>query len=100
MPWRRGLPGGVAAAIASWMIAATAVAAGPPGPQVPLNTTTANDQNNVDIAAQPTGFIAVWDSENQLAGAKDGIIARRFDAAGNPLSGEITLNQNTNNSNA
>ena len=63
--------------------------------EIPVNTTVANDQVEPAIAADPGGgFTVAWASEGQ-DGPSFGVYARRFDAAGNPLSGEIPVNSIT-----
>lgn len=67
----------------------------PLGGEIPVNVTTADQQSNPAIAADPGGGITVaWQSLGQ-DGSANGIYARRFDVAGNPLSGEIPINATT-----
>lgn len=79
-------------------VAPAALAAPPPGPDIPLNATTAGNQEDPDLAPLPGGgFVAVWRSATQGPGSKNAIVMRRFDAAGAPLSAEALVNTNANN---
>jgi hypothetical protein len=70
-----------------------------------VNTTTSNtqitsgetrgSQHAVSLAADGS-YVVVWSSLNQ-DGSGYGVYARRFDAAGNPLTSEILINQSTSN---
>jgi subtilisin family serine protease len=63
--------------------------------EIPVNTTTAGSQFDPAIAADGSGgFTVAWRSNGQ-DGSGDGVFARRFDAAGEPLSGEIPVNTTT-----
>ncbi len=60
-----------------------------------VNTTVAADQTNPDVACFPGGkFVVVWQSDGQ-DGDLGGVVARVFDAAGDPLSGEVLVNTYT-----
>lgn len=62
---------------------------------VPLNTNQADDQEDLDLAADADGnFVAVWESFGQ-DGSFDTIIARRIDSAGVLASAEIQVNVST-----
>ncbi len=79
------------------LVAIPALAAGPPGPDIPLNSTTADQQKSPDIAPLPgSAFVAAWVSENQN-GTADGVYHRRFDATGSPQTGELLVDENANN---
>lgn len=54
---------------------------------------TRGSQDAVSLAADGS-YVVVWSSLNQ-DGAGYGVYARRFDAAGNPLTSEILINQTT-----
>ncbi len=61
------------------------------GPDL-ANTTTAEVQDHPQIAAlSGGGVVAVWASDQQ-DGDKYGVYARIYDAAGNPVTGEIAVN--------
>jgi subtilisin family serine protease len=65
------------------------------GPEIPVNTTTASVQDRAAIAPDPGGgFTVAWQSSGQ-DGDGLGVYARRFDAAGAPLGGEIPVNLTT-----
>ncbi len=62
------------------------------GPEFLINVTTAGSQHNAAVAMSPGGsFVVVWQTPAQ-DGDGEGIYARRYDAAGNPLSGEFRVN--------
>jgi VCBS repeat-containing protein len=63
------------------------------GPQL-VNSTTAGDQVHASVAANGTGFVVTWTSTGQ-DGSGSGVYARRFDAAGDPVGGEVLVNQAT-----
>ncbi|MCB1035494.1 MAG: hypothetical protein KDD47_16850 [Acidobacteria bacterium] len=67
----------------------------PVGSELPINATTAGDQNDAVVApASGGGFLAAW--ETQAAGDPfEDLVVRLFDSAGQPLTGEIELNQTT-----
>ena len=71
-------------------------AAGAPlGGEIPVNTTRADERWYPAIASDPGGgFTVAWQSYEQ-DGSGYGVYARRFDAAGAPLSGEIAVNTTT-----
>lgn len=59
---------------------------------IQLHSNVAGNQDQVRVAMQADGrFAAVWRSEVTATSSDPQIIARSFDAAGNPLSAEITL---------
>ncbi|WP_448600465.1 cadherin domain-containing protein, partial [Thermoleptolyngbya sp.] len=65
------------------------------GTEIPINSTTASNQQNSHIAIDSSGnFVITWSSENQ-DGSGWGVYARLFDSAGTPLTGEILVNQFT-----
>jgi uncharacterized delta-60 repeat protein/CSLREA domain-containing protein len=58
-----------------------------------VNTTTASDQENAKVAMDELGgFVVVWQSTLQ-DGDGASIVARRYDASGNALTGELLVNQ-------
>ena len=60
-----------------------------------VNTTTSGDQTYPRVARAPSGhFVVVWESSGQ-DGDQEGIFARRYNAAGIPLSSEIPINTYT-----
>ena len=63
--------------------------------EIPVSQTTAGEQRRPVVALDPLGnFVVTW-----YAAGRDGsghaVLARRFDAAGNPLGGEFLVNQST-----
>jgi hypothetical protein len=61
------------------------------GAEIPVNTTTAGGQSASAIAdLTGGGFVVAWTSDGE-EGATAGVFARRFDAAGAPLGGEIPV---------
>lgn len=65
------------------------------GGEVHLATTSAGDQVTPALAAAPDGtLLATWASAGQ-DGDGYAIVARRFDAAGAPLGGELVVNVTT-----
>jgi hypothetical protein len=70
----------------------------PQGSVFRINTTTADDQAVPDIAMSAGGdFVVTWSSSGQ-DGSGAGIYARRYSAAGMPLSDEFQVNTTTANS--
>ena len=60
-----------------------------------VNTTTANRQDNSDVAMDANGdFVVVWQSDQQ-DGNTSGIFGQRFSAAGAKLGGEMPINTYT-----
>jgi Ca2+-binding RTX toxin-like protein len=65
------------------------------GAEIPVNSTTAGNQQNSHVAIDSNGnFVITWSSENQ-DGSSWGVYARLYDSSGNPLTGEIPVNQFT-----
>ena len=65
------------------------------GVETQVNTTTAGDQADASIAAlSDGGYLVVWQSMGQ-DGSGGGIYARRYDASGAPLGGEMPVNTTT-----
>jgi hypothetical protein len=61
-----------------------------------VNIFTTGAQQNVAVAADAAGnFVVVWSSASAQDGSRDGIFARRYNAAGAPVSGEFQVNQFT-----
>jgi hypothetical protein len=86
------------------LLATFALAAPPAGSQSPLggefrvNEATAGEQNRPAVAADAAGnFVVAWASQGQ-DGDSLGIMARRYDAAGNPRGPEFQVNTYTANS--
>ncbi|GAB4393084.1 MAG: hypothetical protein Tsb005_09860 [Gammaproteobacteria bacterium] len=68
------------------------------GSEFQLNTTTAGNQTNVEIASNANdGFIAVWQSDGAQDGSGSGIYAQEFDGNGNTVGSEILINSYTTN---
>ena len=66
----------------------------PLGGEIAVNATTEGNQSNPVIAAGPGGFTIAWMSDGQ-DGSGTGVFARRFDATGAPLGGEIAVSATT-----
>jgi hypothetical protein len=65
---------------------------------IPVNTTTFNDQSGASVAAFPAGgFVVAWKSFGQ-DGSGYGIFGRLFDDAGTPQTGEFQVNTYTTSS--
>ncbi len=67
------------------------------GPEFKVNTTTAGDQNDPDVATIPSvegGFIVTWVSGSQ-DGDSLGVYAQRFAADGTKVGGEIPCTETT-----
>ncbi|MGV6818578.1 MAG: DUF4347 domain-containing protein [Thiotrichales bacterium] len=64
------------------------------GGPITINTTTAGDQFDPDVAMDANGnFVVVWSSPDGSGG--NDIVYRLFDSSGNPLTGELTTNSTT-----
>ncbi|QDU75767.1 hypothetical protein Pan97_28090 [Bremerella volcania] len=64
------------------------------GPSQLVNQTVAGIQSNAAIAMLPeAGFVIVW--QGRGAGDREGIFARWYDSSGNPITGEVLINQTT-----
>ncbi|HEY7112599.1 MAG TPA: S-layer homology domain-containing protein [Thermoanaerobaculia bacterium] len=67
----------------------------PQGGEFRVNVTTAGYQAHAGIASDASGnFVVVWTSEN-VDGSAFGVMGRRYDSDGNPLSGEFPINTYT-----
>ncbi len=67
----------------------------PQGPEFQVNTTTVHDQQYATVAMDAAGeFVVSWSSDKQ-DGSGWGVYGRRFDAAGNALTGEFRVNSTT-----
>jgi parallel beta-helix repeat protein len=67
------------------------------GAEFPVNITTKDTQDTPSVAVAADGsFVVAWHSRD-FGGTEYDIVARRFDAAGTPLSGEIAVNQEVAN---
>lgn len=80
-------------------------AAGMPlGAQFPVNTYTVGDQLNPAVASDGKGgFVVTWTdgfSADGRDGSAEGIFARRYDASGAPVGGELAVNTYTTGSQA
>ena len=70
-------------------------AAVPVSGEIAVNTTTAGDQEDIDLASDAAGNLVVaWESDAQ-DGSGEGIVARLFDNVGQALTGEIPVNTST-----
>ncbi|MEM7048876.1 MAG: hypothetical protein AAF604_04415 [Acidobacteriota bacterium] len=65
--------------------------AGLAGDELRINTTTQGWQNDVEIAATPTGFVVTWESLNVDSDFR-AVVLRRYSFAGVPLGGEQLVN--------
>ncbi len=64
----------------------------PTGPEFRVNAYTTGGQSGTDIAVDAEGnFVAVW--YGRWSGSGEGIIGRRYDAAGQPLGDEFPIHQ-------
>ena len=61
------------------------------------NITTANKDTDASVAVNPTtgAFVVTWTADGNQDGDRDGIYAQVYDAAGNPVSGQILVNDIT-----
>ncbi|MEM7482836.1 MAG: hypothetical protein AAF481_16810 [Acidobacteriota bacterium] len=67
----------------------------PAGSEVPVNATTEGDQNDAVVAgAADGGFLVAWETQ-PVDDPTEELVARRFDAAGSPVSGEMAVNTTT-----
>ncbi|PQO25675.1 hypothetical protein C5Y96_22915 [Blastopirellula marina] len=66
----------------------------PTGTSQLVNETVAGIQANASVAMLPeSGFVIVW--QGRGAGDREGIFARWYDSSGNPVTGEVLINQTT-----
>ncbi|MDX9701943.1 MAG: hypothetical protein RBU23_02750 [Candidatus Auribacterota bacterium] len=65
-----------------------------PGPELSINTTTANIQNSPRIASDGTNYLIAWTS-NKQDGDEYGIFARLYTKNGIPLTPEFQVNTYT-----
>ena len=65
--------------------------------ELPVNQTTAGNQDQPDIAWHAGGWIVTWTGDNQ-DGDSNGVAARRFGLDGQPLGDEFDVNGTTVNS--
>lgn len=64
---------------------------------IPVNSTTVEDQIEPVVAIAPDGsFVVAWSGENADAGLDKGIVARRFTTNGTPIGDEFLVNTFTN----
>ena len=64
----------------------------PLGDEMPLNTFTLNDQEDVDLASDAAGnFVVTWESGGQ-DGSYESIVAVRLDSTGQPVGDEFVVN--------
>jgi hypothetical protein len=67
------------------------------GPELHVNTTTALNQSQVDVASRPVaggGSVVVWTHQYNSSGSDTDIRAQRYDGAGNKVGGEISVAAN------
>ncbi|SMP76920.1 tandem-95 repeat protein [Noviherbaspirillum suwonense] len=61
--------------------------------EIPVNSVTRDKQHQAAVAVAPTGsFVVTWTADKDQDGNNTGVFARRFDATGTPLGGEIQVN--------
>ena len=69
------------------------------GGEFQVNLETSSTQSQPDVSALPTGgFVVTWTSAASGTagdGSSSGVFARVFDAAGNPITGELPVNLET-----
>jgi hypothetical protein len=65
------------------------------GVDFPISVYTTLAQSHPRVVASDSGFVVVWDSNQD--GSALAVMARRYDAAGNPLTGEFQVNSWTTN---
>ncbi len=67
----------------------------PAGGEFAINTTTSGSQEQPAVVSDPAGnFVVVWSSPGQ-DGSGSGVIGRRYDETGLPLTGEFLVNSFT-----
>jgi hypothetical protein len=67
------------------------------GPEFRVNTFTPDEQKRPAVAVQPSGdFVIVWSSRYQ-DGSGFGVFGRRYNALGQPVTGEFQVNTATTN---
>ena len=65
------------------------------GPEFLVNTTTVNNQTDPSVAMLlDGGFVITW-VDSEADGSEEGIFAQRYDANGDPVGGEVQINQGT-----
>ncbi len=65
------------------------------GAEIPVNTITDLNQQFPSVAMADNGsFVVAWEGLNG-DGSGWGVVAQRFDSAGNPMGGEVTVNTTT-----
>jgi hypothetical protein len=67
------------------------------GGEFQINDTTAGSQQKANVAMTATGeFVVAWAGQNQAGDGSDyAIVARRYDATGSAVSGELLVNTTT-----
>src|SRR3954447_5900033 len=67
----------------------------PSSPEIPVNAFTLGDQRFPKVAVDAAGdFVVVWRGPNPANGKQD-LYGRRFNAAGQPVTGDVLLNPST-----
>lgn len=59
--------------------------------EIALNQTTAGDQEDLDLAAAGSGFVAVWESDGEMEDG-EAVRARLIGSDGTPVGDEIAVN--------
>ena len=68
------------------------------GPETTVNTFTTGEQERPSVAVRGDGsFVVAWGSDD-VDGNSDGVSARMFDSAGNPVASEFVVNTYTTSS--
>jgi hypothetical protein len=82
---------------ANWTIFAKrySAAGAPVGGEIQVSQGTSGSQHRPSVAVDPLGnFVVAWEVPGR-DGSGNAVVARRFDAAGNPLGDEFLVNQTT-----
>jgi len=67
----------------------------PVGPEFRVNTYTPSSQQNPSVAANASGFVVVWESDQD--GSGQGVFGQRYDGSGAPAGPEFQVNSYTTN---
>ncbi|MEL7166399.1 MAG: hypothetical protein AAGL96_13095, partial [Pseudomonadota bacterium] len=68
----------------------------PVSAEILVNSSTAGNQTNPDIAAlDGGGYVVVWQDQIGLDGSSFGVFAQVLDASGSPVGGEFLVNEET-----
>ncbi|WP_425404062.1 Ig-like domain-containing protein [Hwanghaeella sp.] len=71
----------------------------PIGTEFQVNTTTAGEQENAEVAALTNGdFVVVWEDSNATDGSSTGVFQQRYANDGRPIGAQTLVNELTNSS--